>query len=491
MLKVLIVIHSLTYTGSIFSAKRICRILMKEGYKVDIWSYHGGAFKKEFEEIGIDPQIIDEYSIDNKIIIEKIQEYDLLLANTIVTYKVYEVAKNIIPTIWYIRESQNLVYEFFLSDIKMYYALRHAEKLYTVSEYAKDFIIKNYNPHVNVVHNCIEDEEKKYLRSTQKENTVIKFLAIGTIEIRKAFDVFIKAYTTLTCGERRQCEVHLIGKPRDGQEEYTIPLMEMIKKETGVFYHGEIQERKYLLQLIVDSDVIVVPSIDESCSLVALEAAMMSKPLIISENVGAKYLVKPENGWIFKTGSIQSLRDVYREVLDKKQCLIEMGRRSKKIYLQTSTYEIYEKQILSMISENMCTDKLLYRMNHVFDMEMGKFQRKTELKIKYGFYGICFLPQNKIAIYAAGEVGQAFYQCCNELKYEVIAWVDKNWKKYKDHKKEMLPVEEISKLQKVSFDYVCIAVFKKEIADGIREDLLELGIKSEKIVWVKPGILRD
>ena len=487
MLKVLIVLHNLTYTGAVFSSRRICRVLIENGYKVDVWCYEDGEFKKEFKKIGIMPKIIDGNSIyENEDMIEKIKNYDLLIANTIIVYAVVEIAQNLIPTIWYIREAQNLTYQFFFSDIRRYYALKRAQNIYTVSEYAKKYIAENYNTHVRVVHNCVEDEAKELVRSVQEKNKVIKFLAIGCIEERKQFDVFIKAYTRLTYEERKQCEVHFVGKIWDEKEDYVIELLEETEKEAGVFYHEEIQERKELLKLIIDSDVIVIPSKDESCSLVALEGAMLSKPIIISKNIGAEYIVTPNNGWIFETGSIEGLRNVYRDVLKNKQYLEEMGEHSRRMYLETSTYEIYEKNILKMVSENLVNDKRRYQLIHESKIEAEKNMRAEEIKIKHGFVGVNFLPDKKIAIYAAGEAGQAFYQYCKILNYEVVVWVDKNWKRYQNQNKEMLPVEGIEKLQTSIFDYLCIAIYRKELVDEIKQELLALRIENKKIVWVKP-----
>ncbi|WP_139025413.1 glycosyltransferase family 4 protein [Acetonema longum] len=48
-------------------------------------------------------------------------------------------------------------------------------------------------------------------------------------------------------------------------------------------------------------DAFVIVSRDESCSLVALEWAMMGTPLIVSGNVGA------DNGWVVETGTHKSL----------------------------------------------------------------------------------------------------------------------------------------------------------------------------------------
>lgn len=487
LVKILVVLHNLTYTGAVFSSKRICRVLLENGYKVDVWCYYDGPFKKEFEKIGIIPQIIDDENIyENEILVEKIKGYDLLIANTIIVYAIVEISKNLIPTIWYIREAQNLTYQYFFSDIRRYYAIMRAENIYTVSEYAEKYIVENYNPHVHVIHNCVEDEAIEYVKSLQKKNEIIKFLALGTLEERKQFDVFINAYIDLTDEERSQCEVHFAGNIWDDHFEYATMLLELTEKQSGVFYHGEIQERKDLLQLIEDCDVIVVPSKDESCSLVVLEAAMMSKPLIISENIGAKYIVTPNNGWIFETGNTIQLKQIYRDVLKKKQHLKTMGNHSRKIYLQTSTYEVYKRNILNMVSDNLVSSKDQYQMMHMQKAEIEKNQRLNEKRIKYSFRGITFLPEKKIAIYGAGDVGREFYQCCKILNYEVVAWVDKNWKNIHNLWKDMIQVVDINNLKNISFDYVCIAIYKKEIVDEIKKEILRLGIDPEKIIWVRP-----
>lgn len=40
-----------------------------------------------------------------------------------------------------------------------------------------------------------------------------------------------------------------------------------------------------------------------------------------------------------------------------------MGANSRNNYLQTSTYEIYEKNILKMVRDEICKNQYLYRIN--------------------------------------------------------------------------------------------------------------------------------
>ena len=483
MLKVLVVLPELSYSGATFISKKICQILKKNGFDVEAWCYQEGEFRKEFDKIGVSIQIIDGNNIyNNKILEEELEKYDLIIVNTILAYAVADVAKNILPTIWYIHEAQNLS-EVFWMDIKGYFALKRAEKVYVVSEYAKKYIENRYISDVYILHNSVEDELEKYIYRVSEKNDTVKFLALGALAERKAFDILIYAYMRLSNDEKGKCEIHFAGRIMDSEKCYCSSLLELAEKENAI-YHGEIQDRGELLQLMADSDIVVIPSRDESCSLVALEAAMMSKPLIISENVGAKYLVKPDNGWIFRTDDIEALRDVFRKVLTRKDSLKEMGKYSRKMYLQTSTYEIYEKNILNMVCENLGDDKQSYKKRHELVMEKEKQQRIHEKRRKYFFPQIKLLEKKKIVIYAAGEVGEAFYERCMELEYEVIAWVDQNYQKYSENRKNMMEVKGIKEVLKIDYDFICIAVYKKRVMKEIKQKLIEIGVDDEKILWV-------
>lgn len=88
--------------------------------------------------------------------------------------------------------------------------------------------------------------------------------------------------------------------------------------------------------------------------------------------------------------------------------------------------------------------------------------------------------RSKVVIYAAGNVGKAFYKQLKISKYaDLVLWVDQGWKKADTEFK----VEPIEKILTVQFDYLIIAIDSKKIADEIREDLLQMGVPTTKIVW--------
>lgn len=88
--------------------------------------------------------------------------------------------------------------------------------------------------------------------------------------------------------------------------------------------------------------------------------------------------------------------------------------------------------------------------------------------------------RSKIVIYGASEIGQLFYEQIMRIKYcTVVAWVDRNSLMY-----QHLGVKNIEQLMYCEdYDYIVIAVGKKEIANQIIKDLTSMGIDENKIVW--------
>ena len=102
-------------------------------------------------------------------------------------------------------------------------------------------------------------------------------------------------------------------------------------------------------------DVVVVASRDESCSLVALEGAMLSRPLIVTENVGAKYMVTPQNGLIVPSNDVDAMKDALMTMIDNRASLYEMGRESRKRYEALASMARHESAFAQLFKEISAT----------------------------------------------------------------------------------------------------------------------------------------
>lgn len=492
MKRILLSIPELTYSGSAFSSLRIAKVLISEGYEVDVWSYCDGNFRDEYEKYHITTTVIDKRRIYNSNICIQLENYDLLIANTIIVYELADLAKNHIPTVWYIREAQNIPWGFIKYDYHMFFALKRAENIYAVSEYAADFISEKYGKRVTVVHNCVDDESEGRFECIQEKTKKVRFLALGTVEPRKAFDTVISAYNQMSDIDRIQSEIHFAGRYVDFAKDYYSAFCQEVEMCEGAFYHGEITDRRELLQLIKDCDVVVIPSKDESCSLVAIEGAMLSKPLILSTNIGARYLVEEgENGWIFCTDNIGELSECFHEAIDYKNSLIEMGKKSRVLYEGTSTYEIYRNNILKLVSENI-EDKEEYRKRHIPAEAYDNNFRRWENKLDFGSCVFRSIPSydEQFIIYGAGKLGKMFNEFCSELGCKPVCWVDKSVKTLSLFDGEII-IDSPDVIKQYFESIVYVAVFKKELYTEIYNELICNDVKPDRIKWIEPVLLKN
>ena len=343
---ILLVSHEMTYTGACHSLLRICEIL-KDKYNLVVWTKKHGEFEKEFFKLGINVIYIN----DLNSMVKSAKTYDLAICNTILTDYVYDKLKNKIPTIWYIREAQNIK-QFIAKKSASKYILHNAKNIYCVSEYAKDFIMQNYNKNVKVVHNASEDYNNNYTKM-YLENGKLRILLLGTFNPRKAYDVAIKAVKSLPNEYFKKVDVAIAGALLKSCRPFYQPILNEIRKVENINYIGEIMDLNKKIELYKNTDLVIVPSRDESCSLVVLEALMMNCPVIVSENVGAKYLVDNSVGWIFKTDDDKELSEILIRILNNTKILEKMGENARRKYLETSSMGIYRTNILNMIEDNI------------------------------------------------------------------------------------------------------------------------------------------
>lgn len=92
--------------------------------------------------------------------------------------------------------------------------------------------------------------------------------------------------------------------------------------------------------------------------------------------------------------------------------------------------------------------------------------------------------ESRIVLYGAGKAGQMFYRQLIMTEYaRVVLWADKNWGSV-DKSLGVVSPEEIKDGE---YDYVLLAIDRREIANKARDELVKHGIPQEKIVWKQYG----
>ena len=362
---ILFISPEMVYTGAPRSLLRMVNVAKTLGYKPVVWTAISGPFEQEFLKNGIQVQTVPENALpklDRKALSSK---FGLVVCNTIVTDKYAEFFEGHCPLCWYIREATNIP-DFITRNEKRRKYLSQSKSIYCVSNYAKKAIEKFTDEEVRVINNCVEDEV--YLASDYKAGSgdKVKFLQMGTIEYRKGYDVLFAAYMSMPESYKARSEVYFAGGIINSSGPYVSNIFAKIKNEPGIHYLGLVKGEKLKIETISQMDVVVVASRDESCSLVALEGAMLSKPLVVTENVGAKYMVDEYNGLIVKTGDVDELRSAMMQLIDKQSDLLSMGEHSRKLYEQKANMETYTNALRKLYSQAdaACNSS---KLNNIFE----------------------------------------------------------------------------------------------------------------------------
>lgn len=99
---------------------------------------------------------------------------------------------------------------------------------------------------------------------------------------------------------------------------------------------------------------------------------------------------------------------------------------------------------------------------------------------------VFFDQTKKIILYGAGRVGMDYYKKLSGSVYDRLhlnGWVDKNHEKYRKNNFNVLPVEYIKDSE---YDYILVAVNRKDVFIEIKEELKHMDVAEEKIIWGKP-----
>ena len=350
--KVLLVSHELSFTGAPIVLVNIAEILKKNGFDVVVISYREGPLRKRFEEIGIPVFATFGAQYDKSGLEKIIQNFDLVVANTLPVYRTVAHINGLIPLIWFVHEAK----AFETSILKWANSYKHGcppvtdvlksvKEIFVVSEYSKS-VMKKYSDNVYVLHNGVADE---YVIGQREPQDKVVFSCIGAVSERKAQDIFVNAVEELPPSYREKAEFNIIG-------DYSSSFGQELYKKSGAFinWHGAILDRERIKKIYKNTDMVICVSRDDPAPLVVTEAAMFGVPAVISQNVGSDYLIENNiSGFVIPTGDAGALKNILIKSIENPKLLIEMGKIARENYLKTSSIERFEENFMRIVDEKL------------------------------------------------------------------------------------------------------------------------------------------
>jgi len=411
--KVLLLGHSFSVQGAPLSLQSIARILVSEGYHVDIAVRDEGNISPVhmYDGLGADvfmlPNSTDVFPGAGNVI----AGYDLVIVNTIVMGAYADLCRKLnVPHLWFIREDlPSLRYYFdFIKTCRQYF-FDDCENILCVSKYVTDCLYNAYNIKLRYINNFIEDVMPADDAADRQEKTGTgagkprTFAVVGNVQDRKAQQSVVAAFLAISGNPAYQNRWKLcfIGQFSTDSKGFCLgkKLEATTKNVPEIVWCGEVTENKW--ELFRSIDFFIVPSLEESSSRVAIESAMLGKPVIVTSHVGAKYLTADGAGFVYEPGDTATLRDIAEKCIDMPEDEYrKMSRQARHNYENTSTPEVYHKALSSII-------------NNTFEKARSKFIQ---------------IPNDGLSLtsFRALSTGKNafFYNKSNKVRFEYISFAD-------------------------------------------------------------------
>ena len=386
-MKILLVSHEFSVTGAPFVLLWITKFLKNNGHDISVWSLRDGPLKDDFIKSGVNPLIIQD---DKRSIFKLYQEqnihYDLIICNTVCTYKCVDVLQRFkTPVIWYIHETKFLD-DFLPSRPDCVELLKSFYNIYTVSDWNAT-VLKKYNSNVKVIKNGVKDEFENYTLLSDH----VRFGFIGSIIPVKGIDLLIDSFTNVL----KDYPTATLDIAGNYSEDFGKNLKEKTKDISNIRWLGVVQkeEKKRFFDNI---DVLCVPSLDDPCPLTVLEGVMLGKLIITTDKVGSNYVCKNgENGYITSAGSTDELVHAISQLCVNHQNMSSMQQKSREMYLKMATFAQYEENVFKMVEDNVnnlpiVNTKLKCERRKILCKKKGENGKRT-----YYFLGIKIFSYRK------------------------------------------------------------------------------------------------
>jgi glycosyltransferase involved in cell wall biosynthesis len=234
--------------------------------------------------------------------------------------------------------------------------VRHANKLIALTQFeAYEYLKAGIKPHkIAIVPNGVAAEDfsnlppKGYFRTLFgiKEQHIILYL--GRLHKRKGIDTLVKAFSLLS---RNRSDARLVlAGPDDGFLGTLETDVRKFNLKDKVSFTGSLN-RKQVLAAYNEASVVVYPSIQEGFPIVPLEAGIMGKPIIVSDDVAMDFVREGRFGLTIKYGNTLQLEEALETILNRPEISRELGANGKEYVMRCYSWENIAKKVENIYSD--------------------------------------------------------------------------------------------------------------------------------------------
>ncbi len=177
----------------------------------------------------------------------------------------------------------------------------------------------------------------------------VKIVSVGKLaQTRKNHSLLLNAIKELK--EIYSIELEVAGSLFDGE---SLADLERVIQDKGLSDIVRIHQNlsfKEMRQLYLNSDLFVLPSSNEPAAYSLLEAMNFGLPVICSDTNGTRcYMEEGENGYIFKSDDQSDLTKKIERIIQNRDIIEKMGRRSFELVKQNHGPEKFHRNLMDVV----------------------------------------------------------------------------------------------------------------------------------------------
>lgn len=356
--KICVFVHELNRTGASIVMFDAVSVMLRAGHSVIIVSPVDGVLHEDYEKLGADVFVFQEYCEliqESRIgkhcnvvlpLDEYISKFDQVWCLTVVTAPIIKRYKKIgVPIVWWIHEGLAVVEQYYRCMPKK---LSDNVLVLVCSNYsARVLELYKFNYPVGVLHYGIEDTAKC---CCNVHSNKVNFVMIGSMCLRKAQDILLSALKYLPKKIMKNTIFTIIGGSKN--PEYLDVLYELAGPYDNVKFIPNIT-RQEVYEYYQRMDCLICPSRDDPMPVVISEAAMFSKPVICSDFVGqADFIREADKDMVFENLSPEELADAICKIYYRNELRELLGEYNRKMYKKYFDYKTMERNVLQIV-ENL------------------------------------------------------------------------------------------------------------------------------------------
>ena len=188
--------------------------------------------------------------------------------------------------------------------------------------------------------------------------------------------------------------------------------------------------------------------------------------------------------YILKCNSIKIIHDCYYHYRYRKDSAIHSI--NQRILIDINLVYI---ELLNDFTNHYMKDSLLPQLERwialltcsALNNHMG-FDKKV-VYIPEFIIDTRIIDKMNLVVYGAGQVGQDAYRQLKKFHYNIEMWADKDYIYYQ---RNGLDVHKPLDIKSVNYDMILLAVNNEKLALQIKEELIDIGLEKNKIIWMQP-----